>query len=136
MRGSPFAELGKHQLAAFAATAVDFGCMIALVELASMSPVVATIAGATCGAITNFALGRGAVFRATTDPIPMQALRYALVSATSLALNAVGVHILADNIGAHYLGARLAISFIVSVAWNYPLQRSFVFRRPSRELAG
>lgn len=131
-----FAELGRHQLAAFAATAVDFLCMIGLVELGSASPVLATAVGAACGAVTNFALGRTAVFRATDDAVPAQAARYALVSGTSLALNALGVHILAIVIGAHYLGARLLTSLVVSVAWNYPLQRNFVFRRPARELAG
>jgi putative flippase GtrA len=135
MRRPALAELGKHQIAALLATAVDFAVMIALVELASASPVVATVIGAACGAVTNFTLGRTAVFGATHDRIHAQALRYALVSATSLGLNALGMYLLSDKLGAHYVAARLATSLLVSVAWNFPLQRHFVFRRP-RALVG
>jgi putative flippase GtrA len=130
-----FAELGKHQIAALIATAVDFAVMIALVELAGASPVLATAVGAACGAVTNFTLGRTAVFGATHDRVHVQALRYAFVSGTSLGLNALGVHVLAIMLGTHYVAARLITSFFVSVLWNFPLQRHFVFRR-ARELAG
>ncbi len=133
LRRQALAELGKHQVAAFVATAVDFVVMIALVELAGASPVLATVAGATCGAITNFSLGRTAVFAATHDRVHAQAVRYALVSATSLGLNALGVYVLAVMFSAHYVAARVVTSLLVSVAWNFPLQRHFVFRRP-REL--
>jgi len=123
------AELGKHQAAAFVATSVDFFVMIGLVEIGGISPVVATAIGAACGAVTNFALGRTAVFVATAGSIPGQAVRYALVSATSLGLNALGVHLLAVLGSVHYVVARVLTSVFVSVAWNFPLQRQFVFRR-------
>ena len=44
-------------------------------------------------------LGRAWIFRATHEPRGLQALRYALVSGTSLLLNATGVYLLADRLG-------------------------------------
>ena len=55
--------------------------------------------------------------------------RYALVSATSLALNAAGEALFNGVLGLHYLIARILTSVVVSNAWNYPMQRFFVFSR-------
>ena len=54
MRSLPsrWVELGKHQAAAFVATVVDFLVMVALVELASMAPSIATVFSAACGAVS------------------------------------------------------------------------------------
>jgi putative flippase GtrA len=105
------AVLLRHQAGSVAATIVDFAVMIALVSLVGAAPAVGTAVGAASGGIVNFTLGR----------------RYALVSLGSLALNTCGVHVLAGVMHYPYVAARLAVSFAVSVLWNFPLQRGFVF---------
>ena len=47
-------QLARHQLGALVATLIDFGVMIALVEVGFVGPVVATAFGAACGALGNF----------------------------------------------------------------------------------
>jgi CDP-diacylglycerol--glycerol-3-phosphate 3-phosphatidyltransferase len=118
----------KHQISSLIATVVDFGAMTALVELGITSAVPATVLGASVGAVTNFSLGRRWTFVATHEPAGGQALRYAVVSATSALLNALGEHIAHDTLGIQYLLARAVVAVLVSLAWNYPLQRLFVFR--------
>jgi putative flippase GtrA len=124
---STVALLVKHQASSFLATTVDFGVMILAHEIASLSPTLSTVVGATCGAIVNFMLGRHWTFRATSDRAHAQAVKYAVVSATSLALNALGEHLLADRLHVQYVVARLCVALAVSVLWNFPLQRAFVF---------
>lgn len=118
----------RHQLGAVAATVVDFASMIALVERGHLSPVTATAVGASLGAITNFVLGRVWIFRRHSGHWAGQALRYGLVSAASAGLNAAGEHLVHDDARVQYVLARVFVSVGVSLLWNFPMQRRFVFR--------
>jgi putative flippase GtrA len=120
--------LGRHQIASILSTSVDFGTMTLVVELLGGSAVLGTLIGASLGAVTNFQLGRHWTFGATQGPVAGQALRYALVSAGSAALNALGEHGLHDRLGLHYLLARIVVAVLVSLLWNFPLQKRFVFQ--------
>jgi putative flippase GtrA len=121
-------HLGRHQIASVVSTAVDFGTMVLVVELLGRSPVTGTVLGASCGALTNFQLGRHFTFGARGDGVGVQAFRYALVSAASAGLNALGEYGLHDRLHLQYLSARIMVAVAVSLCWNFPLQRHFVFR--------
>lgn len=123
------ARIARHQAASVVATAVDFGVMILAVSVLGLSPVSGTVLGAFSGALANFSLGRHWTFEATHAPAGGQAVRYAVVSGASLALNALGEHVLAGILGVQYVVARALVAVTVSLAWNYPLQRFFVFGR-------
>lgn len=114
-------------MSSLAAAVVDFGIMVACVEALHMRPVPATVAGAACGAITNFLMGRYWTYQRRDIAARGQAVRYALVSAASLGWNAAGEHLLADVLHVQYVLSRAITALIVSNAWNYPLQRFFVF---------
>lgn len=120
--------LGRHQIASILSTAVDFGVMTLLVELVGLSAVTGTFAGALAGAFTNFQLGRRWTFEAHRGSAAPQAFRYALVSGMSAVLNAAGEHVLHGWLGMQYLLARAVVAVTVSLCWNFPLQRRFVFR--------
>ncbi len=124
--------IARHQAGALASTTVDFGVMIAVVQGLGLSPVAGTVAGAAVGAGFNFALGRRWIFH-TGDPVRMrhQVVRYGIVSLASLLLNALGEFAVHDLLRVQYVAARLVVAILVSVAWNYPLHRAWVFA-PSR----
>ena len=103
--------------------------MVTCVEGFGLRPVPATVVGAFAGAATSFSLARVFTYRARDASVAGQTWRYAVVSAASLALNALGEHIFSDVLEMQYLVARVITSVIVSNAWNYPLQRFFVFSR-------
>jgi putative flippase GtrA len=130
--GGVLALLGRHQVASVVSTVVDFGVMTAVVELLHLSAVLGTLVGATCGAITNFQLGRHWVYGVRHEQVGGQAARYILVSAGSAGLNALGEYTLHDRLGLHYFAARAFVSVLVSLLWNFPMQRYFVFRAASR----
>jgi putative flippase GtrA len=117
--------IAKHQAGALA---VDFAVMIGVVQGLGLSPVTGTAMGAAVGAGANFTLGRRWIFP-TDDPARMhlQAVRYAAVSLTSLLLNALGEFVLHDLLRVQYVAAGLVVAVAVSIAWNYPLHRAWVF---------
>lgn len=110
------------------ATVVDYSVMIALVSLGGAPPAAGTAVGAASGGFANFLLGRRWVFRATNHRTAPQAWRYAMVSAGSLVLNTAGVHVLATLFHIQYVAARVVVSIAVSLLWNFPMQRTFVFK--------
>ncbi len=118
----------RHQVGAFVATAVDYVVMISVVSTFHVPPAWGTALGAACGGTANFLLGRFWIFHPTEDSTKSQAARYALISLSSLLLNAAGVYILSTRHNVQYIAARITVSTFISVLWNYPMQRSFVFR--------
>lgn len=120
------ALLGRHQVAAFAATAADFTAMIAFVELGGLAPPLATILSAILGGVANFTLSRTWAYRDRhAGAAHHQALRYAVVSLGGALLNGALVALLSF---APYVLARVVVSLLVSVLYTYPLHTRFVFR--------
>jgi putative flippase GtrA len=122
-----FFQWVRHHTASALGTAVDFATMIVCVEALHLSPVVATVIAATVGAVANFSLGRFWTYQGRGAALQPQFFRYALVAAASLGLNAAGEHLFADVLHVQYLLARVITAVVVSNAWNYPMQRFFVF---------
>jgi hypothetical protein len=61
--------------------------------------------------------------------------RYALVSGASLGLNALGEHLILSVLASHYILGRILVATTVNNAWNFPMQKLFVFvhRKPAKE---
>jgi putative flippase GtrA len=81
----------------------------------------------------NFTLNRRFTFPDHGATVRGQALRYTLVSGTSAILNALGEYVGTRFFRAPYALARAVVAICVSVGFNYPVQRHFVFapRAPS-----
>ena len=124
--------LSQHQLSSLVATGVDYFVMILCVSAFGLSPVLGTVIGALCGAVTSFTLGRRWVFDARRGDLRGQALRYAMVSALSRCCNAGGEWLLV-RVGLQYIAARLVTSTVVGIGWNFPMHRHFVFRADGRQ---
>jgi putative flippase GtrA len=123
-----FALLGRHQLAAFVATSVDFSVMIALVEIVRLRPPPATLLSAVAGAIVNFVLSRVWAYRARHGgTVASQAARYAVVALGGALVNAA-LLALALRLTRGYAALRAIIAILVSVLYTYPLHTRLVFR--------
>lgn len=121
--------LGRHQVAAALATAVDFLAMIALVELAHRSPPVATVGSAVLGGVVNFGLSRGWAYRERhAGTLSSQASRYAIVSLGGALLNAGLLAMILTTVEAPYPAARVVAAVAVSVLYTYPMHTRVVFR--------
>jgi putative flippase GtrA len=121
-------SFSRSQVASAVATAADFGLLFSLTEFLHVWYVPATALGALAGAATNFLMNRHWSFSATHDVWHRQAVRYAIVSGGSLLLNTFGVWGVTEFFHIHYSISVIAVSLLVGFAYNYPLQRGWVFR--------
>jgi putative flippase GtrA len=119
----------RSALTSLFTTALDFGVLTGLVELAHVDYVLATFIGSAIGATANFLINRAWAFAATDGHLGHQAFRHALVQAGAAGLHTTGVWAFTRGLGAPYLIAKALVAVLTYVAWNYPLNHLFVFRR-------
>jgi CDP-diacylglycerol--glycerol-3-phosphate 3-phosphatidyltransferase len=129
-------------VASAVATAVDYGSFAVLVEVIGVYTGTSRALGALLGAVTNFTLNKLYTFKTRQNSVWVEAPRYAAISLTSLLLNTVGVILLTEGLRWNPLAAAAVVGVAVSLGWNLPLHRVFVFReqtgkpRPALALLG
>jgi putative flippase GtrA len=122
-------SLGRSVMTSIFTTALDFATMMGLVELLHVDYVLATFFGTIVGFLANFAINRYWAFEADDDSIGWQFVRVLPVQGGSTALQTVGVWIFDRFVGLHYWVAKIVVSALVYLLWNYPMNRFFVFGR-------
>lgn len=109
-----------------------------------ITPWLATLCGAVAGGVTNCVINYKFTFHAADCPWKAVAVKYVLVWVGSVVFNALGTELFyrlalhwdwlisqGATEDAIFAGCRLFVSLVVSLAWNFLLQRNFVYR-PSR----
>jgi len=125
----------KGQVASGVATSVDWGLMTILI-FAGVYYITAAVIGALAGAITDFSVKKWWVFDAAKrESLEVQVPRYALVSGIGAALNAGLAYLLVDGLHIHQNIGVILASTVVGFAWNYPMQRVYVFRAKKKREA-
>ncbi len=123
----------KANVASLSASAFDYVVTIALVTFFNVDPFKASITGTVCGGVVNFFMGRHWVFQSRNALLHHQALKYLLVWAGNLLLNAGGLFLLLKVLHLHYLPSKIAVSLVVGFGYNYFMQKKFVFKLPSTD---
>jgi putative flippase GtrA len=118
----------KAQIASFAASVVDYFITIICVEFFGFWYLVASSTGTILGGMTNFSLGRHWVFRGGERERRIQLLRYFLVWMGYLTLATSGVYLVTHLGGFNYIVSKITVTLFLAIAYNYPLQKKFVFR--------
>lgn len=118
----------KAQIASFIASMVDYFIMIICVEAFGFWYVVGSSTGTIVGGMTNFSLGRHWVFRGGERERRIQLMRYFLVWSGYLLLATWGVYLLTHLGGMNYILSKITVTLFLAIAYNYPLQKRFVFR--------
>jgi putative flippase GtrA len=122
----------KAQAAAITGSAADFLVFTIMAQLIGRTPdelSLATAAGAFCGGLINFIIVRKWVFIDGQKRAHVQAGRYILVWAGSILLNSRGMYLITTYFATiNFLVARVIISVLVGVLYNYFLQKKFVFK--------
>ena len=109
-----------------AATAVDVGTLVLLVEHHTPIALAAFVAAA-CGAVVCFALNKYIAFRDRT-PVSFEQLgRFGIVAVVTALFMALAMEVFAVKLRVPYLVAKVICSAIVFLAWTYPAQRRLVF---------
>ena len=118
----------KANIASLSASFCDYLVTIILKQFLHVDAVVASIIGTIIGGIINFLIGRHWVFRSINTPFFHQGKRYLFTWAGNLILNALGVFLLIRLAGVYYIIAKVVTSITVAVAYNYPIQKMYVFK--------
>ena len=118
----------KAQIASFVASMVDYLVTIFCVELFGFWYVVDSSTGTIVGGVTNFSLGRHWVFRGGEAERRIQLFRYFLVWVGYLSLATFCVYLLTHLGGFNYIISKITVTLFLAIAYNYPLQKRFVFR--------
>ena len=125
----------KAQVVSVLATGVDFLVTFLLFRWAGVTSGTAsalvTFCGATgtlCGGVTHFMVSRTWVFNAQEKKWTEQLNKYALVWIGNLGLNASGLYLLTRYTALSHMLAKIVVAIIVAVAYNYVLQKRFVFK--------
>ncbi len=122
-------SLGRSILTSIFTTALDFGTLMALVELAHVQYVLATFLGTVVGFLANFLINRHWSFEAHEGAMHWQFVRVLPVQAGSTGLQTLGVWLFTQFIGFQYWTSKMIVSALVYLGWNYPMNRFWVFRR-------
>ena len=120
---------------------IDLGTAFVLFAFAHFAPWASTAIGAFIGGVINCILNYRFTFHANMCPWKAVIVKYALVWIGSLLLNSFGTELLyyillhwpwLETIGfkpdGYFAAARLAVSGIVSLGWNFLLQKNFVYQ--------
>lgn len=128
-----FFVFAKAQVSSFVGGMVDYAVMILFTELFHVYYPFSIAIGGVVGAIVNFSLNKTWTFRSKTVPYKFtffkQLLRFALVVINSILLKMSGTYLFTSFIGIDYKISRLITDLIVSMVFNYGLQRNWVFKR-------
>ena len=127
-----------------AASWIDMIISFAFFAWLNIDPWLATLCGAFAGGVTNCVINYKFTFHASGLPWKAVAVKYFMVWMGSVMFNSMGteifyrllmnwqwLHTLVDSPDAIFAAVRLFISLVVSLAWNFVMQRNFVYR-PSK----
>ncbi|MCU0366119.1 MAG: GtrA family protein [Bacteroidales bacterium] len=124
---------GKAQVSAFIGGMVDYSVMILLTEFFGLHYTTSIIFGGIIGAFVNFSLNRYWTFHSSELTYKVngkiQMLRFAVVVINSILLKASGTYYITSFFHIDYKISRIITDMIVSVVFNYMLQRHWVFKR-------
>lgn len=118
----------KANVAATVASACDYVFTFVMVKFAGVDKVLACIGGTVAGGIINFLICRYWAFKVADGAMIQQGKKYFLTWIGNLVLNASGVYLLIHVAGVDYMLAKVLISLTVALAYNYPLQKKYVFK--------
>ena len=118
----------RINVASLSASFVDYLVTILLVRFFHVDPVVGGVLGTVAGGVINFFIGRYWVHKAHHTALALQGRQYLISWMVNLVLNAAGLHLLINVYKVHYVMAKTITSIFVSVAFNYPVQKRYVFK--------
>lgn len=132
----------KALCTAQAASVIDFVVTVLLSSVMGVYYVVATSVGAVTGGVVNCILNYHWVFPGSGARKLHIAIKYFLVWGVSILLNTFGTYLLTEwlrgsklavgLLGTHadqvYIFSKIVVAIIVALAWNYQMQRSFVYK--------
>lgn len=119
----------RAQLSAFIGGLSDFGIYTFCYTVLNFTAPFSNVISGSLGAIVNFTINRYWSFGNTEKSIGSQLWKFIIVVVGSITLKSLGIHVLVDIWHLHFLLSKLIVEIIVSLGFNYTLQRFWVFKQ-------
>ena len=123
----------KAQMYAFIGGMVDYLVMIFFTEVFHFHYTLSIAIGGVIGAIVNFSINKKWTFHSPNipyqQPLTRQFLKFVAVVINSIVLKAAGTHGITTFLGLDYKISRIITDLIVSIGFNYTLQKYWVFKK-------
>jgi putative flippase GtrA len=136
LTSSTFAKLmvfAKAQVSAFVGGTVDYAIMVFFTEVFHVHYTVSIVIGGVIGAFVNFKLNNKWTFHSKDIPyknsVRKQLFKFVLVVLNSIFLKSSGTYLITTFLIIDYKISRLIVDLIVSIGFNYTLQRYWVFKK-------
>lgn len=127
-RSSKIITFLKAQLSAFIGGLFDFGIYSACYKLLHISAPFSNVISGSLGAVVNFLINRYWSFSSTKNSVGSQLWKFVIVVCGSIALKSAGIHFLVDIYRINFLFSKVVVELLVSLGFNYTLQRYWVFK--------
>ena len=117
----------RAQLSAFTGGAVDYACMILLTTYGHIFYGFSILVSGSIGAVINFSINRYWTFKRTDVASRSQLQKFIVVVIGSILLKSSGTWLLTTILNFDYRISRLCIDLLVSLGFNFTMQRYWVF---------
>jgi len=128
-----FFVFAKAQVSALVGGITDYLIMIFFTEVYHIHYTISIAIGGVIGAIVNFSLNKSWTFRSKDIPykhsMNIQLLKFLFVVLNSIILKSSGTYLITTFLKIDYKISRLFTDLIVSLAFNYMLQKHWVFKK-------
>jgi putative flippase GtrA len=125
----------KAQVSSLVGGGVDYAIMVFFTEVFHVHYTISIAIGGIFGAVINFGINKGWTFRAKDKPYKhgtyIQIFKFSLVVINSIVLKSTGTYLITNYLKIDYKISRIIVDLIVSLAFNFTLQRRWVFNRQS-----
>ena len=121
-------EFLKAQLSAFVGGLSDLGIYSFCYKVFLISAPFSNVISGSFGAVVNFTINRYWSFRKTDQSIESQLWKFILVVIGSIALKSVGIYLFVELCNWHFILSKLLVELVVSLGFNFTLQKFWVFR--------
>lgn len=128
-----FYTFWKAQFSAFAGGMFDYALMILLTEAGHIFYTNSILISGLCGAVVNYSLNRYWTFDARSVTKITQLKRFVVVVMGSILLKSSGTYLLTELLHLDYKISRLCVDAVVSLGFNFTLQKYWVFKAPKQE---
>lgn len=130
----PFFIFVKAQASAFIGGIVDYAIMIACTEFIGIHYTISILISGTIGAVVNFSINRKWTFNAEQEPLKYQLPKFVVVVIGSIILKSAGTYLFTNWLSINYKFGRILTDIIVSLGFNYTLQKYWVFRKGNSKI--
>jgi putative flippase GtrA len=123
----------KAQVSAFIGGLTDYAIMIFFTEVFHVHYTISIAIGGIIGAVVNFSLNNKWTFRSENIPyknsMRKQLIRFVVVVVNSILLKSSGTYAITTFLRIDYKISRIITDLIVSLGFNYTMQRYWVFKK-------